>query len=48
MTLPLMPDSEPAAVAATLRDELKALVALVGNNLRKLTHGLLNSCTGDE
>jgi len=29
MTLPVAPGAEPGAVAATLRDELKALVALV-------------------
>jgi hypothetical protein len=29
MTLPLLPDAERTAVAATLRDELNALVSLV-------------------
>jgi len=29
MTVPLVPGAEPAAAAATLRDELKVLVSLV-------------------
>jgi hypothetical protein len=33
MTLPLLPDAERTAVAATLRDELNALVSLVAANL---------------
>jgi hypothetical protein len=32
MTVPLIPDAEPAAIAATLRDELNALVSLANSS----------------